>query len=74
MTEALGRIYYEERSVNDEVPCVDATGMSRIGYEPHRVFTVEGAVTVQVPQVPETEKVFQSQILDRLREPYRETR
>ena len=36
----------------------DATGMS------HRVLTGEGAVTVQVPQVRETEKVFQSKILD----------
>ena len=34
------------------------------GYESHRVLTGEGAVTVQVPQVRETEKVFQSKILD----------
>ena len=35
----------------------------RNGYESHRVLTGEGAVTVQVPQVRETEKVFQSKIL-----------
>ena len=36
----------------------------RNGYESHRVLTGEGVVTVQVPRVRETEKVFQSKILD----------
>ena len=42
----------------------EGEGTFAYGYESHRVLTGEGAVTVQVPQVRETEKVFQSKILD----------
>jgi putative transposase len=50
VTEALGRSYYEKGRRN--------------GYESRRVLTGEGPVTVQVPQVRETETGFQSKILD----------
>ena len=58
VTEALGRNYYEN------APATTKEKGRRNGYESHRVLTGEGAVTVQVPQVRETEKVFQSKILD----------
>ena len=52
VTEALGRNYYEN------APATTKEKGRRNGYESHRVLTGEGAVTVQVPQVRETEKVF----------------
>ena len=58
VTEALGRNYYEN------APATTKEKGRRNGYESHRVLTGEGAVTVQVPRVRETEKVFQSKILD----------
>ena len=58
VTEALGQNYYEN------APATTKEKGRRNGYESHRVLTGEGAVTVQVPQVRETEKVFQSKILD----------
>ena len=54
----MGRNYYEN------VPATTKEKGRRNGYESHGVLTGEGAVTVQVPQVRETEKVFQSKILD----------
>jgi transposase-like protein len=58
VTEALGRGYYEN------APATTKEKGRRNGYESHRVLTGEGAVTVQVPQVRETETGFQSKILD----------
>ena len=58
VTEALGRNYYEN------APATTKEKGRRNGYESHQVLTGEGAVTVQVPRVRETEKVFQSKILD----------
>ena len=58
VTEALGRSYYQN------VPATTKEKGRRNGYESHRVLTGEGAVTVQVPQVRETETGFQSKILD----------
>ena len=54
----MGRNYYEN------APATTKEKGRRNGYESHRVLTGEGAVTVQVPRVRETEKVFQSKILD----------
>ena len=58
VTEALGRSYYEN------APEMTKEKGRRNGYESHRVLTGEGPVTVQVPQVRETETGFQSKILD----------
>ena len=58
VTEALGRSYYEN------APETTKEKGRRNGYESHRVLTGEGAVTVQVPQVRETETGFRSKILD----------
>ena len=58
VTEALGRSYYEN------APERTKEKGRRNGYESHRVLTGEGPVTVQVPQVRETETGFQSKILD----------
>ena len=68
VTEALGRSYYEN------APATTREKGRRNGYESHRVLTGEGAVTVQVPQVRETEKGFKSKDTRCLREPDRETR
>ena len=56
--EALGRSYYEN------APETTKTRGRRNGYEPRRVLSGEGAVTVQVPQVRESETGFRSKILD----------
>ena len=58
VTEALGRSYYEN------LPATMWEKGRRNGYESHRVLTGERAVTVQVPQVRETEKEIESKILD----------
>jgi len=58
VTEALGRNYYEN------APETTQQRGRRNGYESRRVLTGEGAVTVQVPQVRETETGFRSKILD----------
>ena len=68
VTEALGRNYYEN------APATTKEKGRRNGYESHRVLTGEGAVTVQVPRVRETEKGVSVKDSRRLREPDRETR
>ena len=52
VTEALGRSYYAN------APETTKEKGRRNGNESHRVLTGEGAVTVQVPQVRETERGF----------------
>ena len=68
VTEALGRSYYEN------APEMTKEKGRRNGYESHRVLTGEGPVTVQVPQVRETETGFQSEDTGCVREPDGETR
>lgn len=58
VTEALGRSFYEN------APEKTKEKGRRNGYESRRVLTGEGPVTVQVPQVRETETGFRSKILD----------
>lgn len=58
VTEALGRDYYENS------PETTREKGRRNGYESHRVLSGEGPVTVQVPQVRESETGFRSKILD----------
>lgn len=58
VTEALGRTYYEN------APETTQRRGRRNGYEPRRVLTGEGPISVQVPQVREAETGFRSKILD----------
>lgn len=58
VSEALGRGYYEN------APEITKEKGRRNGYEKHRVLTGEGPVTVEVPQVRESETGFRSKILE----------
>jgi transposase-like protein len=58
VAEALGRGYYEN------APAVSKDRGRRNGYEPRSVLTGEGEITVEVPQLRDTQQPFQSSLLE----------
>jgi putative transposase len=58
VAEALGRGYYEN------APQVSKERGRRNGYEARRVLTGEGEITVELPQVRDSEEPFRSSFLD----------
>ena len=58
VAEALGRGYYEN------APEVSSERGRRNGYEARKILTGEGEITVEVPQVRDTEEPFRSSFLD----------
>lgn len=58
VAEALGRGYYEN------APAVSKERGRRNGYEARQILTGEGEITVEVPQVRDTEEPFRSSFLD----------